>query len=403
MKPLTGCALFGATRALKGIRDVVVLQHSVIGCNWGSIAMGLTQCPDNIHQASTVIYDNDVIGGGDKVLQQGLQEVDRRYPDSKGIFVISGCVPNMIGEDVEGVIAQYQGSKSIWHICVPGYGSRMEQGAEAALLALGKLMELGFRDIVPRVNIIGIMADDPCAAEDVLALQKMWDGKVQLNCSLHNCSMAQIANMPEANLNLVFGCGLQLAQYMERRFGTPYLDCDYPYGIHGAQSFLEKLGFALSVDLTAQIHKLEAHGAILAKKAAPWLKAFWQMPVGISADRARLAGLKKFFHQELGTYVAWALDTDICDLNLLEEKFAEQPVVVLLGSSLLNEFAVKEHIPLMRVAYPAFDELCLGEVGFVGIAGTGRFLEKLINAALQLPYKEHGLYEGICKEDYHGA
>lgn len=31
MKPLSSCALFGAARALAGVRDALVLQHSVVG------------------------------------------------------------------------------------------------------------------------------------------------------------------------------------------------------------------------------------------------------------------------------------------------------------------------------------------------------------------------------------
>lgn len=36
MKPLSSCALFGAVRALAGIKDALILQHSVVGCQWGS-------------------------------------------------------------------------------------------------------------------------------------------------------------------------------------------------------------------------------------------------------------------------------------------------------------------------------------------------------------------------------
>jgi nitrogenase molybdenum-iron protein beta chain len=39
MKPLSSCALFGAVRALGGIKDALILQHSVVGCQWGSLAI----------------------------------------------------------------------------------------------------------------------------------------------------------------------------------------------------------------------------------------------------------------------------------------------------------------------------------------------------------------------------
>ena len=90
MKPMSGCALIGAARALSGIRDGVVLQHSVVGCHWGSLAAGMLQQPDDFRQASTVVYEENVIQGGTELIPQGLDNIMQLYPDAKVIFVISG-------------------------------------------------------------------------------------------------------------------------------------------------------------------------------------------------------------------------------------------------------------------------------------------------------------------------
>ena len=63
MKPLSSCALFGAVRALGGIKDALILQHSVVGCQWGSLAFRYAGKPYDVRQASDVIYDEDVVNG----------------------------------------------------------------------------------------------------------------------------------------------------------------------------------------------------------------------------------------------------------------------------------------------------------------------------------------------------
>ena len=52
MKPLSSCALFGAVRALGGIKDALILQHSVVGCQWGSLAFRYAGKPYDVRQAS---------------------------------------------------------------------------------------------------------------------------------------------------------------------------------------------------------------------------------------------------------------------------------------------------------------------------------------------------------------
>ena len=46
MKPLSSCALFGAVRALAGIKDALILQHSVGRCRVGQ--PGLSDMPASL-------------------------------------------------------------------------------------------------------------------------------------------------------------------------------------------------------------------------------------------------------------------------------------------------------------------------------------------------------------------
>ena len=50
MRPASGCKLFGAYQALGGIQDGVVLLHSVVGCNFGSMSLHVAQDMRDIRQ-----------------------------------------------------------------------------------------------------------------------------------------------------------------------------------------------------------------------------------------------------------------------------------------------------------------------------------------------------------------
>ena len=60
MKSAQGCKLFGAYEALSGIQDSVVLLHSVVGCNFGTMAFHAACDMANIRQTCTVISERNV-------------------------------------------------------------------------------------------------------------------------------------------------------------------------------------------------------------------------------------------------------------------------------------------------------------------------------------------------------
>ena len=182
MKPLSSCALFGAVRALGGIKDSLILQHSVVGCQWGSLAFRYAGKPYDVRQASDVIYDEDVVNGGEKVLRKALQEAER---------IFAHC-------------ATTEGSQKLLHVKAPGYAGNIDSGAEAAYLALLPLLRAAEKKQAATINIFGIMNDDPYADNDLEELKKFLGSKVKINCALQDCSLRDIAAMPQAELNICF-------------------------------------------------------------------------------------------------------------------------------------------------------------------------------------------------------
>ena len=177
MKPLSSCALFGATRALRGIRDAVIVQHSVIGCQWGSLVFGYADKSYAINQASTVVYEDEVINGGEKQLIKALGQVKNLFPQQEAVFIVSGCVPNLIGDDVQGAVLQ-SGIPNAVHVAAPGYRGNIDTGVENAYLALYDLIQEPVKK-GKSINIFGIMYDDAFADNDIKTLEKILNPKLQ--------------------------------------------------------------------------------------------------------------------------------------------------------------------------------------------------------------------------------
>lgn len=395
MKPMSGCALFGAAKMLAGVRDAVILQHSVTGCNWGTLNFHYAQHPYDISQASTVVYEENVIGGGEELLRKGLQNVIALYPQCRAVFVISGCVPNMIGDDIESVLAECATDKYLAHIAAPGYAGNMDDGIETALYKLGDLCKPCARTEKISVNIIGVAADDPYAANDIAFLRALFGGKLQINCSLHDCTVADIANLSAAHLNLLFGYGEKLAESLLAKYKQPYIKCAYPYGVEGIISFLRVLEDRLPLDFSDEIRELEKRAQELVRKTADYLVNLYALPAIIAGDKAHLEGMKNFVQNELGMEAAACLDANEGDMECLEKLIEEKNAVLLLGSSFEKGLAAKYNIPLVRYVYPVFDEVVLGGQSLLGISGTGILLEKIINGALQQEYKIDGIYSKL--------
>lgn len=191
MKLLSSCALFGAARALGGIRDAVVLQHSVAGCQWGTLSLRYTSETCAVRQASSVIYEPDVTFGGMEQLERMLAEAEKQFAEKKVFWVISGCVPNMIGDDVEAVLKKRSVGQALVHVKAPGYAGDADSGAEAAYLSILKLLPEGVEEKssegIKSINLFGLMSDDPYLRNDLQSMKLLLGEKVRLNCCSADC------------------------------------------------------------------------------------------------------------------------------------------------------------------------------------------------------------------------
>ena len=397
MKPMEGCSLFGAYRACVGLADTVILLHSVVGCNWGTMTYHLTNHLNQIHQASTVIYDEDVIGGGESILRKALLACEQSYPAAKAIILISGCVPSIIGDDLAGIVSSLTLTKPVIIIEAPGFAAGDDEGFEKALMSLGRRMKA--QEQMPRsVNLLGLSVEDYKAEADIAAIAALVKGEITINTVIGCDSYEQLMQAPKAELNLVFHRGAQLAAYMEKVFDIPYIIVDYPYGITGCIHFLRQIGVKMGIDFSAEIAGLQAGIRPVLRQVTHYLQTLYGMPAAVIGNKVHGSGLYAFLTEEIGMEVVVFEERTSQNGELIYDKIRQSDSVLIFGSSFEKEISEELNIPLFRYSYPVFDKITVSGVPSVGVQGTAAMLEDIINLVLSANYKTKGVYAPLIRE-----
>lgn len=395
MKPLRGCYLFGVYKACIGIKDCVVLIHSITGCNFGTLIYHLSNNLEDVHQACSVIYEDEVISGGESRLEKALQQVETLYPNNKSVIVISGCVPHMVGDDVEEVIRKTSIKNEVYHIPAPGMSGDELIGYEAALLKFTEIMSPQPKK-ENAVNIIGMSCDDPRAESDLLALNEILTDQLKINTVFGFCSLEEIKIAPQAELNIVFGRGLKLAQYMEKNYSVPYIIADYPYGIKGIIALQEKVAEKMTkVNYASYNEEFKKQVVPQLTKITHYLRTLQGLPVAVIGDIVHTQGLKTFLENELGMSVTATSSDAEKDSDVIYDEVRASEAILIFGSSFEQGLADELNIPLIHFTYPVFDEIFLGNKPLLGRAGLMNLLETIINSCLGHKYKKQGSFFNV--------
>ena len=110
------CLLLPAMGIMASFPNSVVLMHGAVGCGSSAHASNAAVRGGNTARwgivkdgtwISTALSEQEVIGGGEEKLIAAIKEADARFKPAV-IFVVSGCVPGVIGDDIDGVSQQLQ-------------------------------------------------------------------------------------------------------------------------------------------------------------------------------------------------------------------------------------------------------------------------------------------------------
>lgn len=229
VKFLTPCAFPGSHCPL---HPALALAANIRGLS--SLVIGTPECatysrvvlpkPERRHGAlhwTYVLNAREVVFGCRKGLLDALREMDRA--GAKAVLLIGTCVPDLIGEDIEGIVreAQPELSARLAFVMMGHFkGNSFPSGSWKTLKAIGSLMEP--RTVRPQVvNVMGRGPDEEHIPMPPL-LSALARRGFALRCLAPGSSLTDFLEAPDAAANLVLSPFTDpLAADMEQAFGTP--------------------------------------------------------------------------------------------------------------------------------------------------------------------------------------
>jgi nitrogenase molybdenum-iron protein beta chain len=422
--PRFTCSLGGAYGATLAVLGAVPILHSGSGCGMAN-AHGMTYASGlnsggpagtTVTPCSGLIEEHVVFGGEDKL---------RRLIDSciklmKGdlFVVISGCVPALIGDDVDSVVAEFTDRAKVIHVKTSGFVGNAYTGYNLFLDAVidGVLKP---RPVTKKlVNLFGIVPNQNIFWKGELRTMKLLlegiGAKVNTIFSDFG-SLGTLEKIPEAELNILFHpwAGTEAVKKLEERFGTPWLKQDFvPVGPKDTSDFLRRTAQKLKIGS----RKVEA----FIKNEEKYVYRFMEyltelfmiaMPhsfVAVAADSRTAISFVRYGANELGWNPELAIVTDDppewsrenitaklteglegptvprvvyeIDSHRIRQEFKRQPLQVILASSLEKYISKTENeAHHLSISYPTYDRLIVDR-NYAGYRGGIAMLEDMSHA-----------------------
>lgn len=246
-----GCTLTGALSVTTHVRDAASIIHGPKGCAHHNFSLlhatgldnDLAVIPDLV---SSALAETDIVFGGEEALARTIRAVCER--DVSAVFVLSTCIVDTIGDDVEAVCSRGYPVPVIPVKTAGFLGGNFQDGVNNALIALAALAEPVGKDL--RVNIIGEMNLEYEVEEnfaEIVRLLTLLGLPVGVRF-VHNISLDEISDLGAARLNILRDPSLTpVGVFLKSRFGTPYVP-SFPTGLSDTLSFLRAVAGSCGID-----------------------------------------------------------------------------------------------------------------------------------------------------------
>jgi nitrogenase molybdenum-iron protein alpha chain len=237
-----GCAYAGSKGVVWGpIKDMVHISHGPVGCgqySWSqrrNYYTGTTGVDSFVTmQITSDFQEKDIVFGGDKKLEQLIDEIAVLFPLSHGISIQSECPIGLIGDDIEAVSKRKgkEVNKTIVPVRCEGF-----RGVSQSLghhIANDAMRDWVFTKDAPEheatpydVNVIGDYNIGGDAWASRILLEEIglrvvgnWSG---------DATLAEIKRAPKSKLNLIhcYRSMNYICRHMEETYGIPWMEYNF--------------------------------------------------------------------------------------------------------------------------------------------------------------------------------
>ncbi|TIT90118.1 MAG: nitrogenase molybdenum-iron protein alpha chain, partial [Mesorhizobium sp.] len=239
---IRGCAYAGSKGVVWGpVKDMVHISHGPVGCgqySWSqrrNYYVGTTGVDTfGTMQFTSDFQEKDIVFGGDKKLEQIIDEIEVLFPLNNGITVQSECPIGLIGDDTEAVSRKKtkEYDKTIVPVRCEGFrGVSQSLGHHIANDAIRDWVfdkkDVKFEAGPYDVNVIGDYNIGGDAWASRILLEEIglrvvgnWSG---------DATLAEIERAPKAKLNLIhcYRSMNYICRHMEEKYGVAWMEYNF--------------------------------------------------------------------------------------------------------------------------------------------------------------------------------
>jgi nitrogenase molybdenum-iron protein beta chain len=344
-RPRCQCALGGALVTLNSINRAAAIVHASPGCAatadaaasqgggyWGTTANNGRATP------STNMLEREIVFGGEERLAEQIGTT-LEVVDADLFGVITGCMTDIIGDDVKAVVSKFQSEgKPLVYAETGGFKGTSADGYDMIWRAFSdQYVEKGLPRKENLVNILGLIpTQDVFWRGNLLEVRRLLEKLgIEANTFLTSFDdLSALRRSSQASLNIVFSdtLGRGAAQHFEDQHGIPFVTLPLPIGPSATERFLRAVVERLGVggDRVEQVIAEEARGyySFVEHLADLYNDQDFQRFGVIVATEPYAFALTRFISEDLNWIPFATVVTDLLDesqVNRVRSRFAELP------------------------------------------------------------------------------
>lgn len=418
------CAM-GAMQTVQAIDRAIPVLHSGPGCaqklsdsigSSGYFSPNIFPC--------TSINEKDVVFGGVKKLHSTIENA-LKVIDADLYIVLTGCIPEIVGDDTEEVVSEFSDSeKPVIYASTAGFKGNNYKGHEQIIDAIiDQYLE---KSEDRQKGLVNIWADVPYQdlfwLGNIRELEKLLKklGLTPNTIFGYQRGIDHINKIPKAEFNLLVSPWVSVGNMkkMEKKLGIPYLHYQtLPIGAFETSKFLREVGKFAGVEedkVESIVNKEEKYYYYLIERYADMFLETRVMAKQFSvvADAQYALGITKFLVNDLGLVPAKQFVADDTPKQFREEirkefknlNYGIQAEVsfetdgykihkeikahdyhgypLILGSYYEKEITEEMFGHYLNISWPVQDKVVLDDF-YVGYTGGIRLIEDIYSVAVQ--------------------
>lgn len=421
--PRYSCSLSGAYAAVVGLYGSVPILHSGGGCGigqlFGQFYAGGENSPGGQGGTSTpctsMVEQHVIFGGDDKLRRLIKSSLELMKGDL--YVVISGCIPALIGDDVDAVVKKFKDGAPVIYVKTAGFSGNTYTGYEQFFdavidqLLIPQPMQERF------INILGVIPFQHVFWKGDLEKLKETFKKIGVEANVIFGEFDGVNNLkkiPAAELNVVLSPWLshKTAEKLSDKFGTPYITFpSIPVGPKETTALLQSVAKKLNLPNDKVQAVIDTEERIAYRRAEyfgdPLLIGLPHAYTAVVADSATAIGITQYVANEVGYLPEVVIITDNppeeyhkdiihelsdniecvikpevifeSDSYKIRQKLKNRSFLLLLASSLEKHITREfNHALHLSVSFPTLDRTVI-EHSYAGYRGGTILMEDIIS------------------------